>query len=148
MKINFEKVITDEQIKILADIANIIWHEAYKEIVPAAQIDYMIKNFQSFNPLSQAINKNGYEYYLIKSGENVAGYIGLHEENEKLFLSKLYIARQYRGKQVASKTFEYQLFCEFTSIKFVLSSTFCLINPFKYMFPPNPVVVNACVPIS
>ena len=34
------------------------------------------------------------------------GYTGLHEENEKMFLSKLYILKEYRGKQIASKTFE------------------------------------------
>ena len=91
MNLQFEQVITEDQIKILADTANIVWHEAYKEIVSVAQIDYMIEKFQSFNPLSEAINKNNYLYYLIKVDNNVAGYIGLHEENEKMFLSKLYI---------------------------------------------------------
>ena len=91
----------------MADTANIVWHEAYKEIVSVAQIDYMIEKFQSFNPLSEAINKNNYLYYLIKVDNNVAGYIGLHEENEKMFLSKLYILKEFRGKQVASKTFKF-----------------------------------------
>ncbi len=107
MNIKFEQVITKGQIKILADTANIIWHEAYKEIVPLAQIDYMIEKFQSFTPLYEAINKNNYLYYLIKDNNNVAGYIGLHEEDGKMFLSKLYILKEYRGKQVASKTFEF-----------------------------------------
>ncbi len=107
MNLQFEQVINEDQIKILADTANIVWHEAYKEIVSVAQIDYMIEKFQSFNPLSEAINKNNYLYYLIKVDNNVAGYIGLHEENEKMFLSKLYILKEYRGKQVASKTFEF-----------------------------------------
>ena len=107
MNIKFEQVITEEQIKILADTANNIWHEAYKEIVSPAQIDYMVEKFQSFNPLFEAINKNNYLYYLIKVDNDVAGYTGLHEEDGKLFLSKLYISKQYRGKKVASKTFEF-----------------------------------------
>lgn len=107
MNTNFEKVITEEQIKILADTANTVWHEAYKEIVSLAQIDYMIENFQSFNPLSNDINKNNYLYYLIKVDNKVAGYIGLHEETGKMFLSKLYILKEYRGKQVASRTFDF-----------------------------------------
>ena len=107
MNIIFEQVKTEEQIKKLAEVADIVWHEAYKEIVSLAQIDYMIEKFQSFNALSEAINKNNYQYYLIKFNNDVAGYIGLHEENKKMFLSKLYILKEYRGKHVASKTFEF-----------------------------------------
>ena len=44
----------------------------------------MIEKFQSFNALSEAINKNNYQYYLIKFNNDVAGYIGLHEENKKM----------------------------------------------------------------
>ena len=107
MNINFEHVKTEEQIKILADTATIIWHEAFKNIITLAQIDYMIEKFQSFNALSEAINKNNYNYYLIKSDNVVMGYTGLHEEEGKLFLSKLYILKEYRGKQVASKAFDF-----------------------------------------
>ncbi|WP_372518546.1 GNAT family N-acetyltransferase [Candidatus Ruminimicrobiellum ovillum] len=107
MNITFEQVVTEEQIKVLADTANIVWHDAFKEILTLKQIEYMIEKFQSFNALTEAINKNGYEYYLIKADNNVAGYTGLHEENGKMFLSKLYILKEYRGKQVASKAFEF-----------------------------------------
>ena len=104
---NFEQVVTEKQIKKLAETANIVWHEAYKEIVSLSQIDYMIEKFQSVNALTEAINKNNYLYYLIKFNNNVAGYIGLHEEEGKLFLSKLYILKEYRGKGISSKTFEF-----------------------------------------
>ncbi len=107
MNITFEQVLTEKQIKVLADTANIVWHDAFKEILTLKQIEYMIEKFQSFNALTEAINKNGYEYYLIKADNNVAGYTGLHEENGKMFLSKLYILKEYRGKQVASKAFEF-----------------------------------------
>lgn len=107
MNINFEEVVTNEQIKILSDTANIVWHEAYEGIVSVSQIDYMIEKFQSFNSIFEAINKDHYLYYLIKVDDNVAGYIGLHEEEEKMFLSKLYILKEYRGKGVSSKTFEF-----------------------------------------
>jgi ribosomal protein S18 acetylase RimI-like enzyme len=107
MNITFEQVITKEQIKVLADTANVVWHDAFKEILTLEQIEYMIEKFQSFQALSQAINDNGYKYYLIKTDNNVAGYTGLHEENGKMFLSKLYILKEYRGKQISSKTFDF-----------------------------------------
>ena len=107
MNLQFEQVINEEQIKILADVANTVWHDAFKEILTLEQIEYMIDKFQSFNALTEAINKNNYEYYFIKEGNNVLGYTGLKPEEEKLFLSKLYILKEFRGKQVASKTFEF-----------------------------------------
>lgn len=103
----FEKVITEEQIRILAQIANIVWHDAFKEIITLDQIEYMIEKFQSFNALTEAINKNNYEYYFIKYGNTVMGYTGLKPENGKLFLSKLYILKEYRGKRIASKVFDF-----------------------------------------
>ena len=107
MNINFELVKTEEQIKILADTASVIWHEAFTNIITLSQIEYMVEKFQSFNALYEAINKNNYKYYLIKSDNIIMGYTGLHEEKGKLFLSKLYILKKYRGKQVASRTFEF-----------------------------------------
>ncbi len=107
MNINFEHVKTKEQIQILADTAKTVWHEAYKNIISLNQINYMIEKFQSFTSLVKAINKNKYIYYLVKDDNVIIGYIGLHEEDNKMFLSKLYILKKYRGKQVASKTFEF-----------------------------------------
>ena len=106
MNINFEHVKTKEQIQILADTAKTVWHEAYKNIISLNQINYMIEKFQSFTSLVKAINKNKYIYYFVKDDNVIIGYIGLHEEDNKMFLSKLYILKKYRGKQVASKTFE------------------------------------------
>ena len=105
MNITFEQVVTKEQIKILADTANIVWHDAFRKILSLKQIEYMIEKFQSFNALTEAINKNNYKYFFIKAGNIIAGYIGVKEENDKLFLSKLYILKEYRGKQIASKAF-------------------------------------------
>ena len=107
MNIKFEEVITRQQIKILSETANTVWHEAYKNIISLNQINYMIEKFQSFNSLVKAINKNKYLYYFVKDDNVIIGYIGLHEEDNKMFLSKLYILKEYRGKQVASKTFEF-----------------------------------------
>ena len=125
MNITFEQVITKEQIKVLADTANIVWHDAFKEILTLKQIEYMIEKFQSFQALSQSINENGYKYYLIKTGDNIAGYTGLHEENGKMFLSKLYILKEYRGKQIASKTFD---FIEDLAVKKNLKSVWLTVN--------------------
>lgn len=107
MNVEFEKVIIKKQIEILAQTADIVWHDAFKNILSLNQIDYMVDKFQSYNSLFVAITENNYHYYLIKESNVVLGYTGLQEQEKKLFLSKLYILSQYRGKHIASKTFEF-----------------------------------------
>ena len=55
----------------------------------------MISKFQSFKSISDAIS-DGYEYIIVKSGDNDIGYLGFHRESDKVFLSKIYLEKDYR----------------------------------------------------
>lgn len=107
MKLNFEQVLTDEQIQLLADTANGIWHEYFPGIITTEQIDYMVEKFQSIPALTAQIREDGYLYYLVKNENEVLGYIGLHPEEERLFLSKLYLKAENRGKHYASQMLQF-----------------------------------------
>lgn len=128
MKIEFKKVVNNEDIKELAQTAKIVWHEAFKEILTPEQIEYMIKKFQSYEALSVAINKDNYEYFFIKDNNMVIGYTGLQKQENKLFLSKLYILKEYRGKNIATKSFE---FIENLAKEKGLKSIFLTVNRFN-----------------
>lgn len=99
MKINYtlKAVETDKELIHLSQLANEIWHEYFPALLSEAQIDYMVKKFQSYDALKTAI-ESGYEYFLLKKGEMPVGYVGIHEEERLLFLSKLYLRKDYRGK--------------------------------------------------
>ena len=61
-----------------------------------------------------------------KSDETgITGYAGLQEANGKLFLSKLYIAKENRGKKIASEAF---LFIEELARKRNLKSIWLTVN--------------------
>lgn len=109
MALQFIPIVTDEQINTLAFMADTVWHEWFSSILSAEQIDYMVKKFQSFAPLKKQIQQQGYEYYFLNAGGINAGYIGIHveEEQKKLFLSKIYILKSFRGKRYASEAFEF-----------------------------------------
>lgn len=128
MSITFKKVLNNEDIKLLAQTAEIVWHEAFKEILTLEQIEYMIKKFQSYEALSLAINKDNYEYFFIKDNNIVVGYTGLQKQGNKLFLSKLYILKEYRGKKIATKSFE---FIENLAKEKGLKSIFLTVNRFN-----------------
>lgn len=105
MNITFEKV-ENKQIKALAEMANQIWHEYFPCILTSEQIDYMVDRFQSERAMIAQI-KDGYEYYFICADGKPCGYIGLHCEAEKMFLSKLYLKNEMRGYGISSKAFSF-----------------------------------------
>ena len=93
---------TDGDIQIIADIAVDIWHQHFTPIIGKDQVDYMVEKFQSYPALKTQIENDGYEYYIIVSSHTPCGYIGIHQENNALFLSKLYIKKDFRGQHLAT----------------------------------------------
>lgn len=98
--------VTDEQIAEVAGLADIIWHEHFTPIIGEEQVEYMVEKFQSCPALKDQI-ANGYEYFQIYNDNTFCGYIGIHAEEEALFLSKLYLSAQSRGQHLATKAFAF-----------------------------------------
>lgn len=99
---------TEARIREIALLANKIWHEHFPSIIGNAQVDYMVEKFQSYSAIKGQID-NGYEYYQIQRDGLLAGYTGIHEEQGRLFLSKLYIKKEMRGLHISSDTFRFLL---------------------------------------
>lgn len=93
-------------IKQLADLASKIWHEYWTEILTKEQIDYMVEKFQSEDAIRQQIADKNYTYYFIIENGEKAGYFGVSDIDGYLFLSKLYIAKDFRHKGIGTKAFE------------------------------------------
>jgi len=99
----FPKVVMVEEVSSLAKLASEIWNECFVSIISNEQIDYMLDKFQSFQALTNQINNQGYEYYFMNVNGNNIGYLGIKQEEGKLFLSKFYIRKEHRGKGYASQ---------------------------------------------
>lgn len=104
-KIEIKRASKDE-ISKLAEVANQIWHEYLIPIIGEEQVEYMVDKFQSVQGITEQIQK-GYQYYFALYNNEVAGYFGIQPQNEKLFLSKLYLKKEFRGKGIASNMFSY-----------------------------------------
>ncbi len=92
-------------IKELADLACEIWFEYWPLILSEKQISYMVKKFQSENAIKYQINNENYSYYFILIDDKKVGYFGLSVHEDYLFLSKLYIKKDYRHKGIGKKAF-------------------------------------------
>lgn len=127
MKLQFIPVETKEQIRFLASLADKVWHEFFPDIISVEQIDYMVERFQSERALTRQITVDGYEYFLLELNGIAIGYIGVHIENDtkKLFLSKLYLLKSYRGKGYATQAFE---FLEGVAMAFHLKAIYLTVN--------------------
>ena len=90
---------TDNHFQQISELANIIWREHYIPIVGKPQIDYMLDKYQSEKAIKEQI-KNGFEYFLIRFDKSPVGYISIKKEVNALFLSKIYMLGDYRGKKI------------------------------------------------
>lgn len=106
MQLEFIPVDGDERLRALSDLADRIWHEYFPFLLSAKQIDYMVEKFQSYDAIARQI-ADGYEYYLIAASGAPIGYIGVRYDPQALFLSKLYLRADCRGKGYASQAFAF-----------------------------------------
>ena len=86
-------------------VADAIWHEYYTPILGEDQVDYMVEKFLSPEAIAEQIN-NGYEYFLYSYDYTFAGFAAILEKNGELFLSKLYVDEEFRGKGIGKYMFQ------------------------------------------
>lgn len=95
--LRFIPVKSEYRVRQVADLAAEIWREHYASILSTEQIDYMVDAFQSAVAITVQIRKKGYQYYLLTLADEAVGYLAVQAEDDKLFLSKLYLHASVRG---------------------------------------------------
>lgn len=90
-------------------MAKEIWNQHYVTIIGKEQVDYMIKFFQNKETIEKQIFKESYLYYIIQDENQNAGYFAIVPNNEKkeMFLSKIYIYLNFRGKGLSKEVINY-----------------------------------------
>ncbi|MEG2520926.1 MAG: GNAT family N-acetyltransferase [Christensenellaceae bacterium] len=102
MKAALKSIRKERDFLTISMLAHEIWREHYAAIISSDQIEYMLEKYQTVNAIKSAI-AGGYEYFLIKHAGIPIGYAGIkaNEPIGKLFLSKFYLLKDYRGKGYA-----------------------------------------------
>ena len=95
-----------QEIQEFSKFAKGIWGEYFTALLSDEQIAYMLEMFLSIEVLEKQFDGE-YEYYYCVVDGKKAGFIGLEYEKDALFLSKLYLAKEYRGRGLASKMFAF-----------------------------------------
>ena len=101
------KAETNEDLQEIAALADVIWHEHFTPIIGKEQVEYMLSRFQSYPALQDQV-LTGYEYYRLLGNRKLCGYMAIRQDQDgRMFLSKLYIAKQYRGRHLAAFLFDF-----------------------------------------
>ena len=91
------------ELRMVAELADEIWHECFVDIISAGQIDYMVEKFQSLDAMIRQVEEQSYTYLAVYDGDDLCGYIAVKsEEDDRFFLSKLYLRADKRGQGIAS----------------------------------------------
>lgn len=107
MDIEIKKVKYLPELRRVAELADRIWHECFVDIISEGQIDYMVEKFQSLGAMCRQIEEQSYTYLAVYDGDDLCGYIAVKpEQDDRFFLSKLYLRSDKRGKGIASQMLE------------------------------------------
>lgn len=89
----------------LSSLAAEIWTEHYLPIIGLPQVEYMLKKYQSTEVILRDISTNGYRYFMAYYDGQLAGYCAAKPEvlSNSIFLSKLYVKKDYRGYGISRK---------------------------------------------
>ncbi len=98
---------TDAELRANSELAAVIWREHFHGIITDEQIEYMLERFQSFEAMKRQTESEHYEYYGLFADGDQLGYFAVADKGDgTLFLSKLYLKKEARGKGYASQMFE------------------------------------------
>lgn len=105
MEFSLEKA-NQNSAALISNLANTIWNECYSEVVPQKITSFLLENFQTPEAIAHQIEKENYLYYLIKYQGKIVGYTAIVPETKYLYLSKIYILKEYRKLGLFSKTLQ------------------------------------------
>lgn len=91
---------------IIQVLAQEIWTHHYTPIIGAKQVAYMLERFQSVKAMQKQLQE-GYRYYLVYDGDEAVGYFSFLHEEQSLFLSKIYVLAERRGRGFGKKAMKF-----------------------------------------
>lgn len=101
-----KKVETQKDIQALYPVVVEIWQEWFTPIIGAKQVDFMLHNYQSEKNIANEI-KSGVHYFALIQENEIIGYTAYEIRNEVIYISKLYIKKQFRGQGLMRHIFDW-----------------------------------------
>ncbi|MBO0460548.1 MULTISPECIES: GNAT family N-acetyltransferase [Enterococcus] len=102
-----EKVaVTEKELDELVAVIHEVWPEAFTPIIGQRQVAYMLETYQSKEQIEKECAA-GVSYFLLKLAGRTVGYTAYEKIASSIYLSKLYILQDVRGKGLTSEVFRW-----------------------------------------
>ena len=102
-----KRIDSPEEIDLLEKTAREIWNEYFPFLLEQEQIDYMLDKFLSKPILMKQLNEDYEYYFLVNNEDSILGFFVIHPEEEKLFLSKIYLKENARNQGLSNIMFDF-----------------------------------------
>lgn len=102
--VSFEEIFASEDSKVrdMSELASAIIKDYYDPLLGEEQNDYMIEMFQSYTSIKNQLAA-GKRYFFVKENGRNIGFICFYPTKGAMYLSKLYLQKDARGKGYARK---------------------------------------------
>lgn len=100
--------VTPREAPRLSKVASAVVKEHFDPLIGPEQNDYMIARFQSVDAIRRQL-ADGYRYHWVLEDGETAGFMAFFPRDGKMYLSKFYILRDFRGRHLAKKMWEFLL---------------------------------------
>jgi ribosomal protein S18 acetylase RimI-like enzyme len=101
MDLKFKKA-SQEDVLLIAQLADRIWKKHYISIISMKQIEFMLSTMYSEDSLRDQMQK-GHQFELVYTNVTPIGYISITKKNDtEYFLNKFYVETSDQGKGVGS----------------------------------------------
>jgi GNAT superfamily N-acetyltransferase len=100
----FDEVEDAAGLKVLLELVREIWPEVFVPIIGREQVEYMLVHYQGEQAIAGEIER-GVRYFLIEQDGGYIGYFAYSLEEDRLFISKVYLKKTYRGLGLSSPVF-------------------------------------------
>lgn len=97
MKLDWQLVDSPETMEQLMDLIQEIWPEVFTPIIGQEQVTYMLAHYQNRATIEDEIAQ-GAKYYLLTYQDQPLGYTAFEDQDDFVYLSKLYLHHSARGK--------------------------------------------------
>ena len=99
------RTVKADELAELEKVAVKVWHQSYDGLIGVDQVNYMIAMFQNEAAFRKQISE-GYIYRGLYVDDKLVGYTGSVREENRIFISKLYLLEEYRGLGLGRKLLE------------------------------------------
>ncbi|MGM0443461.1 MAG: GNAT family N-acetyltransferase [Fibrobacterota bacterium] len=99
----FRKVESTHDIEAVAALAQKIWTAHFTPLIGEKQVAYMLTRFQSVSAIAHQIDTEGYNYYLVLNNSAPIGYFAYFQQNNLIYLSKIYLRKSARGRGIGTE---------------------------------------------